>query len=65
MEKTLAAIEADIATLRANVANYRKLAEEHRAAENVLIAKKLMELVIDLETRALELESLKAKAMAS
>jgi hypothetical protein len=61
MEKTLADIEADIASLRANVTNYRKLAEEHRAADNLLTAQKLMELVIDLEARAAELETLKSK----
>jgi len=40
---------------------YRKLAEEHRAADNVMIAKKLMELVVALEARAADLEAIKAK----
>jgi hypothetical protein len=60
MEKTLADIEADIFSLRANVTKYRRLAEQHRAAENALIAKKLMELVIALEAKAAELEAVKA-----
>lgn len=64
MEKTLADIESNIAALRANVAKYRKLAEEHRAAANVMIAKKLMELVVELEARASELEELKARTAA-
>jgi hypothetical protein len=65
MEKTLADIEADIASLRENVTKYRKLAEEHRAAHNAMIAEKLMELVVDLEARARELEALKIKALVS
>ena len=62
MDKTLADIEANIASLHANVTRYRKLAEEHRAADNVMIAKKLMELTIALEARVAELEALKAKS---
>ncbi|HWI26883.1 MAG TPA: hypothetical protein VN668_07920 [Stellaceae bacterium] len=65
MERTLADIEANIASLRADVTKYRGLAEEHRAAANVMIAKKLMELVIDLEARAAELEALKTKGGAA
>jgi len=65
MEKTLVDIEADIASLRANVTKYRRLAEEHRAADNVMIAEKLMELVIDLEAQAAELEAIKAKGNAA
>jgi len=62
---TLADIEADVASLLANVIKYRKLAEEHRAAQNVMIAKKLMELVIDLERRLAELEALKPTRSAA
>lgn len=65
MEKTLPDIEADIARLRENVAKYRRLAEEHRAAENVMIAKKLMELVIELEARVVELDAVNARTKAS
>jgi hypothetical protein len=65
MEKTLADIEADIASLRENLTKYRKLAEEHRAADNVMIAKKLMDLVVDLEARVAELEALKVRAIVS
>jgi hypothetical protein len=65
MERTLVDIEADIASLRANVTKYRRLAEEHRTADNLLIANKLMELVIDLEAQAAELEALKAKGGAA
>jgi hypothetical protein len=65
MEKTLADIEADVASLRENLTKYRKLAEEHRAADNVMIAKKLMDLVVDLEARVAELEALKVRAIMS
>ena len=58
MKKTLADIEADIESLRANAEKYRRLAEERRAADHVQIAEKLMELVTNLEARAAELEAL-------
>jgi hypothetical protein len=47
MEKTLAEINANIAALRAHVAQYRQLAEARKAADQSRIAAKLMELVVE------------------
>lgn len=58
MERTLADIEADIASLRANVAKYRRLAQERSAHGQIMIAQKLLEFVADLEARVAELEVL-------
>ena len=55
MEKTIDRINADIASLRANAALYRNLAEQRRAVDQQRVAAKLMELVIELETKAKEL----------
>ena len=43
MEKTIAQMEADLASLWAHADNFLKLAEEHAAAGNSPIAKKLTE----------------------
>jgi hypothetical protein len=51
MEKTLAEIKADIASLREHAANYRRLAEERRAVDQRQIADKLMEFVGELEAK--------------
>ena len=58
MEKTLAEITADIAALRNHAARYRQLAEARKAADQSRIAAKLMELVVELESKAAQLESL-------
>jgi hypothetical protein len=66
MEKTLADIDADIASLRSNMAKYSKVAEERKARGHLLIAEKQMEFVADLEARVARLEALaKSKALAS
>jgi hypothetical protein len=57
MERTFADIEADIASLRANVAKYRALAEERLAHGQLMIAQKQMEFVADLEARLAALEA--------
>jgi len=62
MEKTLNDIENDIASLRANVTKYQALAESHRAADNFLVANRLMQLVADLEAQVAQLEALKANS---
>jgi hypothetical protein len=48
MEKTLADIDADTASLRSNVAKYSKVAEERKARGHLLIAEKQMEFAADL-----------------
>lgn len=58
MERTFADIEADIASLRANAAKFRRLAEERRAADHVPIAEKLMEVVADIEAKVAQLEAI-------
>jgi hypothetical protein len=60
MQKTAEAIRADIASLRANVTTFRRLAEERRAADHILIADKLLEVAADFEVKAAELERLLA-----
>jgi hypothetical protein len=57
MERTRADIDADIASLRANVAKYRALAEERKANGHLMIAEKLVEFVADLEARIAALEA--------
>ena len=57
MEKTLAEISADIAALRKHAAKYRQLAEARKAVNQTRIAAKLMELVIELEAKAAELDA--------
>jgi hypothetical protein len=56
MEKTLA--DANIASLRANVAKYREIAERRQTLGHVMVAKQLMEFVVDLEARVAALEIL-------
>ena len=51
MERTLADMKADIASLRANAATHRKLAEDRRAAAHAMVAEKLMELAAELEAK--------------
>lgn len=57
MDKTLAEINADIAALRKHAAKYRQLADARKAADQTRIAAKLMELVVELEAKAAELEA--------
>jgi hypothetical protein len=57
MEKALTEINADIASLRQHAANYRRLADERRAVDQIRIAKKLMELVAELEAKAAQMEA--------
>ena len=63
MERTLADIEAGIASLRADVTKYRQLAEKRAAHGQIMIAQKLLEFVADLETRVAELEVLARSTM--
>ena len=58
MEKTIDAIQADIIRLRENVARFRRLAEERKAADHLMIATKLTEVAADFEAKAAELERL-------
>ena len=51
MEKTLADIDADVASLRSNVAKYRKVAQERKARGHLLIAEKQMEFVEQLKQK--------------
>lgn len=57
MEKTLAEIHADIASLREHAAKFRRLAEERKAVDQTQIANKLMEVVGDLEAKAAQIEA--------
>jgi len=54
--KTVEGIRAEIETLRANVAMYRRLAAERRAADYLPIADKLMEAAAKAVMKADELE---------
>ena len=65
MEQTIEAIEAEIATLKEHAIKYRRLAAEHRAADNLVIADKLTEAAADCEARAAELETLLAEQARS
>jgi hypothetical protein len=58
MEKTLADIAANIASLSANVAKYREIAERRKTLGDIMVAKQLMEFVVDLEARVAALEIL-------
>lgn len=57
MENTIGRINASIASLRADAAHYRKLAEPRKAVNQEPIAEKLMELVAELEAQAAQLEA--------
>jgi hypothetical protein len=50
--KTVEGIRAEIDTLKANVAMYRRLAAERRAADYLPIADKLMEAAAKAEAKA-------------
>jgi hypothetical protein len=63
MEKSIEDIEAEIASLKEHAREYRRLAVEHRAADNLLIADKMTEAAEDCEVRAVELEGLLAEQM--
>jgi hypothetical protein len=58
MEKTLADIQANIASLRANVAKFREIAERRKTLGDVTAAEQLMEFVVDFEARVAALEIL-------
>jgi hypothetical protein len=58
MERALSEIEANIASLRQNAIAFRALAMRHRAADNIAIADKLLEVVGDLEKSAAEMQAL-------
>jgi cytochrome c556 len=60
MEKTAEALRAEIASLQENVTKFRRLAEERRAADQILIADKLIEVAADFEAKAAELQRLLA-----
>jgi hypothetical protein len=61
VEMTIEMIRADIVTLRDHVALYRKLADERRAVEHIMIADKLTEAAAECEAKAAELERLLAE----
>ena len=58
MEATLERIQENLAQLRADIAKYRRLAEQRAAVDQLLIAEKLREFVADLESKADEMERL-------
>lgn len=58
MEQTIEAIVAEIARLKEHAREYRRLAAEHRAADNLLIADKLLETADDCDVKVVELEGL-------
>ena len=60
MERTIEQINADLASLRAHVVKFRRLAEQRQAADELVIAKKLLEVAADLEAKAKVLEELLA-----
>jgi hypothetical protein len=64
MERTLAEIEADIASLRARASKFRELALQHRDADNLPISRKLLEVVAELESSAAEMRKLVQKRTA-
>jgi hypothetical protein len=57
-------VDDDIASLRANIAKYRALAEARRAHGHVSIASQLTEFIADLEARMAVLEA-RAKSNGS
>lgn len=52
MDDSRAHAAIDAASLRERAAAFRKLAREHRAAGNTLIAAKLLEVAAELEAKA-------------
>jgi len=56
MQELAEAIAAKIASLKEHAREYRRLAAEHRAADNLLIADKLTEAAAECEAKAAELE---------
>jgi hypothetical protein len=57
MEKTVGEIRAEMASLLERAVKYRSLAEQRRAVDQQQIADKLMELVVELEAKAKQLEA--------
>jgi hypothetical protein len=58
MEKTIDSIEAEIASLREHASKYRRVAADHRAGDNPLVADKMTEAAAECEAKAAELERL-------
>jgi len=65
MDRSIEAIETEIASLREHAREYRRLAAEHRAADNLLIAAEMTGAADDCEVRAVELEGLLAEQARS
>jgi hypothetical protein len=63
--KTIADKEAHLASLRAIIAGFQKLAAEHGAAGNDAIAKKLLEVASDLRVDMVSLEDELRRATVS
>ena len=57
MEKTIAQIEADLASLWSNADKFLTLAQQHAAAGNLPIAKKLMEVASELVAKIGDVQS--------
>jgi hypothetical protein len=57
MEKTIAEMEADLASLWSHADRFLKLAEEHAAAGQVPIARKLIEVATELNANIAVLRS--------
>jgi hypothetical protein len=60
MNKSAEQIRADLLSLREHVAKFRRLAEQREAADELVIAKKLLEVAAELESKAAVLEELLA-----
>ncbi len=60
MRELVEAIAAKVASLKEHAREYRRLAAEHRAADNLLIADKMTEAAAECEAKAAELERLLA-----
>ena len=65
MEKTIAEMEAELASLWAHADKFLKLAEEHAAAGNSPIAKKLTEVGNDILAKIASLQSDLSRASES
>jgi hypothetical protein len=57
MDKTIAEMEADLASLWSHADKFLKLAEEHAAAGHVAIARKLIEVAAELNASIAALRS--------